>query len=73
MVIGNTHTAADKDVWIKKEVLPDAKEYYSMVLVYIGDILCIHKDTSVVIDALASIYVMKWEVWAHQPLLGSKH
>ena len=30
-----------------------------MVLVYVDDILCIHKDTLVVIDALASIYVMK--------------
>ena len=31
--IGYIYTALDKDVWIKKEVLPDGKEYYSMVLV----------------------------------------
>ena len=30
-----------------------------MVLVYVGDILSIHKDTSVVIDAMESIYVTK--------------
>ena len=30
-----------------------------MVLVYVDDILCIHKDTSVIIDALESIYVMR--------------
>ena len=30
-----------------------------MVLVYVDYIQCIHKDMSVVIDALASIYVMK--------------
>ena len=30
-----------------------------MVLVYVDDILCIHKYTSVVIDDLASIYVME--------------
>ena len=30
-----------------------------MVLVYVDDILCIHKDTSVVIDDLESIYFMK--------------
>ena len=30
-----------------------------MVLVYVDDIFCIHKDASVVIDALASIYVME--------------
>ena len=30
-----------------------------MVLVYIDAILCINKDTSVVIDYMASIYVMK--------------
>ena len=30
-----------------------------MALVYIDDILCIHKDMPFVIDALESIYVMK--------------
>ena len=30
-----------------------------MVLVYVDDISCIHKDASVVIDALVSIYVVK--------------
>ena len=30
-----------------------------MVLVYVDDILCIYKDTSVIIYALASIYAMK--------------
>ena len=59
--IGYTSTAADKYVWINRDVLPDGKEYYSMVLVYVCDILCIYKDTSVVIDALASNYVMKQE------------
>ena len=57
--IGYTSTAADKDIWINSEVLPDGKVYYSMVLVYVGDLLCIHKDMSVAIDALAIIYVMK--------------
>ena len=32
-----------------------------MVLVYVDDIFCIHKNTLVVIDSLASIYVMKQE------------
>ena len=56
---GYTYTAVEKDVCIKKEVLPGGKDYYSMVLVYVDDILCIHKDTSFVIDSLANIYVMK--------------
>ena len=30
-----------------------------MVLVYVDDILCLHKDTPVVIDDLESIYFMK--------------
>ena len=30
-----------------------------MVLVYVYDILCIQRDTLVVIDALVSIYVMR--------------
>ena len=57
--LGYTSTAADKYVWIKREVLPDRKQYSSMVLVYIGDILCIQKDTLVVIDDLKNIYVWK--------------
>ena len=54
-----TSTATDKDIWINREVLPDRKGYYSMVLVYVDDIVCIHKDMLVVIDALASSCVMK--------------
>ena len=54
-----TSTATYKDVWINRQVLLDGKKYYSMVLVYVDDILCIHKDTLVVIDAMASIYIMK--------------
>ena len=57
--IGYTSTDTDKDVWIKRELLPCRKEYYSMVLVYVDYILCIHKDTSVVIYALVIICVMK--------------
>ena len=57
--IGYTSTATDKDVWVKRGFLPDVKDYYSMVLVYVDDILCIHKDVSVVIDALTSIYILK--------------
>jgi len=58
--LGYMSSAADKDLWIEKEVLLDGKKYYSMVLVYVDDILCsIHKETSVVIDTLASIYVIK--------------
>ena len=44
---------------MKREILPDVKKYYYMVLVYADDILCIHKDKLIVIDALACICVMK--------------
>ena len=57
--LGYTSTSADKDIWVNMDILLYGKEYYSMVLVYVDDILCIHKDTSVIIDALESIYVMK--------------
>ena len=59
--LGYTSTSVDNDVWIKREVLPDRREYYSMLLVYIDDIFFIHKYTSVVIDDLSSIYDMKQE------------
>ena len=70
--LGYTSTAAYKDVWIKREVLLDREEYQYMVLVYVGDILCIHKDTLVIIDALTSICVIGKHGTAG-PLLGSKH
>ena len=61
--LGNISTDTDKDFWIRREVLPDGKEYYYMVLVYVDHILCFHRDTLVVIDALKSIYVMNREAW----------
>ena len=57
--LGYTSTDIDKDFWIKREVLPDEKEYYYILLVYVDDILCIYKHTLVVIDALTSIYFMR--------------
>ena len=58
-VLGYTSTGIDKDVWIKREVLKYRKEYYYMLLVYVDDILCIHKYMPVVIDDMPSICVMK--------------
>ena len=57
--IGCISTSKDNYVWIMREVLPYRKDYYSIILVYVDDIFYIHKDTSVVVDALASINVMK--------------
>ena len=56
---GYTSTAADKDVWIKREVLPGEKDYYSMLSVFVDYILCIYKNPLVVIDDLESIYVIQ--------------
>ena len=36
--LGNISTDTDKDFWIRREVLPDGKEYYYMVLVYVDHI-----------------------------------
>ena len=57
--LGYTPTATYKYLWIKRDVLPDGKEYCSMLLVYVDDILCFHKDMPVVIYSLASIYALK--------------
>ena len=57
--LGYTSTSTYKDIWIKREVLPDRNEYYYMVLLYFYDILCNQKEKSGVIDALGRIYVME--------------
>ena len=56
-----TPSEADKENWIKREVLTNRKTYYSMILVYVDDILVVSKDTSTAIDYLANIYVLKEE------------
>ena len=41
---------SDKGVWIKREVFPNDKTHYLMILVYANDIMVVSKDTFTAID-----------------------
>jgi len=43
--MGYTSTSGDKDVWVCREVSPDRQKHYSMILVYVDDILVVSMDT----------------------------
>ena len=50
-----TSSEAKKDVWIKREVFPNGKTYYSMILVYVDETMVVSKDTSTDINYLENI------------------
>ena len=43
---------ADPDLWIKPKMPEDKLEYYSYILYYVDDILCIHHDPDNVLNKL---------------------
>ena len=51
---------ADPDLWIKSEHRPeDNLEYYSYILCYVDDILCIHHDPDDVLNKLNEYVSLK--------------
>ena len=47
--MGYKSCMADPDLWLKPEVIPsDKSEYYSYIICYVDDILCIHHDSMAV-------------------------
>jgi hypothetical protein len=50
---------ADPDVWMKPGTKPDGFKYWTYVLVYTDDILCVSHDPKAVMDYLSSRYTLK--------------
>ena len=51
--IGYVSCKADPDLWLKAETRPDDNAtYYSYILCYVDDILCIHHDAMKVLDKI---------------------
>ena len=51
--MGYTSCKADPDLWLKKETSPDNKlKYYSYILCYVDDILCIHHDAMTILNEI---------------------
>ena len=49
----------DPDVFMKREVRDDKTEYYSYLVIYVDDILCVHEHPKRIIDKLGSVYRLK--------------
>ena len=51
--MGYTSCKADPDLWYKAETQPeDIFRYYSYILCYVDDILCIHHNAMTVLDQI---------------------
>ena len=51
---------ADPDLWMKAEYKPEDKsEYYSYILFYVDDILCVHHDRGNVLNKLNTYVLLK--------------
>ena len=57
--LGYTSSKANKEIWIKREVLQNGKMYYLMILIYVDGVLVVLKYNSTAIDYLAKICVLK--------------
>lgn len=58
--LGYESCLADQDLWFKSEVNPsNGHKYYSYILLYIDDILCIHHDADTTIRRIGKYFHMK--------------
>ena len=57
--LGYTSREANKDAWIKRGFLKTGRTYYLVILVCVDYTMVLSKDTSIVINYLSNIYVLK--------------
>ena len=58
--MGFSACLADPDLWFKAETRPsDGFEYYSYMLLYVDDCLCVHHDGEAVLNELDQYFKMK--------------
>ena len=50
---------ADQDVYMKESIKPNGEKYWSYIIVYVDDILCIHHDPRIPMKQISNIYRMK--------------
>ena len=69
--LGYTSTTADPDVYRRTEHHPNGKAYYSYLVVYVDDILCIHHQPKVVMDKIGNLFRLKDGVSSPTMYLGT--
>ena len=57
--LGYSPTIADPDVYRKVQTKPDGSKYYSYLIVYVDDILCIHHKPEKIMDLISSTFRLK--------------
>ena len=58
-VLGYSPSYADNDVYIKARIRSNGSSYYSYLIIYVDDVLCIDANPKEVIDRIASVYRVK--------------
>ena len=58
-VLGYKPTYVDGDVYMKERTRKDGSKYYSYLIIYVDDVLCIDEDPKTIIDHIASVYRVK--------------
>jgi hypothetical protein len=69
--LGYAPTVADPDVYLKPETKPDGTKYYSYLIVYVDDILCIHDQPKRIMDKIGSLFNLKNTVEEPKLYLGA--
>ena len=59
MELGYTPSKADPDFWMKPKVKPNGDEYYSMILVYVDDVLHFDHEPAKLMEELEKLYRLK--------------
>jgi len=58
-VLGYSLTYADNDVYIKARTRGDGSKYYSYLIIYVDDVLCIDENPEKIIERISSVYRVK--------------
>ena len=69
--LGYVSSLADDNVWMKRCHKESGKPYYSYILCFVDDLVCIHVDPDPVLATLKGFYKMKHDPGVPKMYLGS--
>ncbi len=69
--MGYISSKGDPDLWLKARTKPNGDEYYSMVLVYVDDVMHFDHEPNIFMESLQSIYRLKDVAEAPDRYLGA--
>ena len=69
--MGYISSKGDPDLWLRPRVKPNGDEYYSMILVYVDDVLHFDHEPNILMTRLESIYRLKDVAEAPDRYLGA--